>query len=206
MKKLFGMLCLAVLFAATGEARGGFINFDADTVNTGMVSSWQYVYDTALVDVQLNSFYFAWDTGYNDLTNVMYGPTSLNNYDPLLIDFLALTSGGVTLNSFNLGNYNGEADASGTQYKVIDLADNSVLYDSGLFTVAFPGPAPLFSPNLSSTVGIRLEILADSNGKIAIDNIAFSGSAVPEPATIVIWGIGAFGMGLVARRRKKQTV
>jgi PEP-CTERM motif len=32
-----------------------------------------------------------------------------------------------------------------------------------------------------------------------------SGPAVPEPTTMVMFGIGALGMGLVARRRKKHS-
>ena len=37
-----------------------------------------------------------------------------------------------------------------------------------------------------------------------MDNLEVSVSAVPEPTTIALWGIGSLSMGLIARRRAKK--
>jgi PEP-CTERM motif len=39
---------------------------------------------------------------------------------------------------------------------------------------------------------------------ISTINIQLGAAAVPEPATMALWGSGALGMGLVARRRAKE--
>jgi len=52
--------------------------------------------------------------------------------------------------------------------------------------------------------GTPLEIRLISNGpQVNFDNVRLDASpAVPVPASLAIWGIGAFGVGLVYRRRK----
>jgi len=200
MKKFFDMLCLAVMFAATGEARGGVITFDGGAPNNSTPAIWQTAYDTSIVDVQFNSGYFSWNTAYNDLVNVAYGPT----LNPLIIDFVALGGFAVQLNSFDLGNYLGRADQ--TRYKIFDLANLATpVIDSGDFTVTYSATShPTFNVNYTSFTGIRIELKPDFGQEIGIDNISFTG--VPEPVTMAIWGIGACGIGLVTRRKKMQSV
>jgi len=205
MKKFFGMLCLAVLFAATGEARGAVITFDTGD-KSQQVASWQTDYDlTGAVDVQFNSNYYKWDIQFQNLVNVAFGPDN----SPLLIDFVAEGGNSVTLNSFDLGAYNGSAPYI-ARYKIYDLLNSTLLYDSSDFSIdPNTTPAPTFNVNLSSLTGLRIE-LRELGQLIAIDNISYSAAAaaavVPEPVTMVTWGIGVCGMGLVARRKKKQTV
>jgi hypothetical protein len=55
------------------------------------------------------------------------------------------------------------------------------------------------------TIGGSDYDVLDSIGRIEVYTIISNGPvAVPEPATIVIWGIGALSMGLVARRRVRK--
>jgi len=199
MTKFFGMLCLAVLFAATGEARGAVITFD-NGIQGQQVASWQDDYDLpGAVDVQFNSQYTKWNTGYQNLVNVAFGhPAS-----PLLIDFVAQPGNIVTLTSFDLGLYDNVSLS--TQYKIYDLLNLSLLYDSGVFSISSNPTAQTFNVNLSSSTGLRIELQPNVASNLAIDNIYYS-AAVPEPVTMMIWGIGACGMGLVARRKKMQTV
>ena len=196
MKKFFAMLCLAVLFAATGEARAAVIEFNGGT-NGQEPASWQTDYDNLVpgVDVQFTSPYLAWDDGYNAFQNVAIG----NLTDPLTIDFV----GPVKLNSFGLGNYKDEG--APTRYKIFDLSDLvTPWYDSNTFSVPYNDlTKPTYLVNYASLTGIRIELQADPTQTIGIDDISFE--AVPEPVTIAIWGIGACGMGIVARRKKKQT-
>ena len=203
MKKFFGMLCLAVLFAATGEARGAVITFD-NGIQGQQVASWQDDYDLpGAVDVQFNSQYTKWNTGYQNLVNVAFGPTA----SPLLIDFVAQGGNSVTLTSFDLGLYNNVSLS--TQYKIYDLSNlSSPLYDSGVISIPSNSTAATFNVNRSSFTGLRIELKEAVGSNLAIDNISYSAAsaAVPEPVTMMIWGIGACGVGLVARRKKMQTV
>lgn len=203
MKKFFGMLCLAVLFAATGEARGAVITFDTG-IQGDQVASWQTDYDLpGAVDVQFNSQYAKYNTSYQNLVNVAYGSTTL----ALIIDFVAQGGSTVTLTSFDLGLYDNKALS--TQYKIYDLSNlGSPLYDSGVLNIPDGPTAPTFNVNLSSLTGLRIELQPNMASNLAIDNIYYSAAAaaVPEPVTMMIWGIGACGVGLVARRKKMQTV
>jgi len=76
--------------------------------------------------------------------------------------------------------------------------------DSGYFNVTHSGTShPTFHVNYSSSNGIRLELGPDLYN-VGLDNVVYSGvAAVPEPATMTIWGLGALGIGFVVRRKNK---
>ena len=203
MKKFFAMLCLAVLFAATGEARAAVIDFTGGGGGDGDTpGSWQDDYDSLVpgVDVQFNSPYFRWFDDYNNFQAVAIGAVD----SPLIIDFV----GSVKLNGFGLGNFKNEG--APTRYKIFDQSDlGTAVIDSGIFSVLYDDATkPTYTVNYASSTGIRIELQADPTATIGIDDISFEAfsAAVPEPVTIAIWGIGACGMGIVARRKKKQTV
>jgi hypothetical protein len=204
MKKFFAMLCLAVLFAATGEARAAVIDFTGGGGGDGATPlSWQTDYDIPGVDVQFNSSYQRWKDDYNDFLDVAFNPAGTG---PLIIDFV----GPVKLNSFGLGNFKGQATLP-TSYQIFDLSDliNSVIDSGPIFVPYANDTKPTYTINYVSSNGIRLLFRGAmdepqaSIETLAIDDISFE--AVPEPVTIAIWGIGACGMGIVARRKKKQT-
>ena len=200
MKKFFAMLCLSVLFAATGEARAAVIDFTGGGGgDTSTPLSWQTDYDNLVpgVDVQFNSDYFRWFDDYNNFQHIAYG----DDVNPLIIDFV----GPVKLNSFGLGNFKNEG--APTRYKIFDRSDLvTPWYDSNTFSVPYNDlTKPTYLVNYASLTGIRIELQADPTQTIGIDDISFEAAAVPEPVTIAIWGIGACGMGIVARRKKKQT-
>ena len=203
MKKFFAMLCLAVLFAATGEARAAVIDFTGGGgVDGDTPGSWQLDYDSLVpgVDVQFNSPYFRWFDDYNNFQADAIGATN----SPLIIDFV----GSVKLNGFGLGNFKNQGEP--TRYKIFDHSNlGTAVIDSGTFSVPYDNlTKPTYTVNYASSTGIRIELQADPTATIGIDDISFEAfsAAVPEPVTIAIWGIGVCGMGIVARRKKKQTV
>lgn len=99
------------------------------------------------------------------------------------------------------------------QYLAISLRDTSDNLLSTLF-ITNPGdagsiPMTSFSRDITGFAGslVRLSVEMDVDVfylDAGFDNFGIQSSVVPEPASMVIWGIGALGMGLVARRRKKK--
>ena len=77
------------------------------------------------------------------------------------------------------------------------LVPNNGFLTSTVFFVALPG-----NPNLGQQLQIRLV----SNGiQVNFDNVRLDAIdiTVPLPASAAIWGVGALGLALAARRRKK---
>jgi hypothetical protein len=203
MKKFFAMLCLAVLFAATGEARAAVIDFTGGGGGDGTEpASWQTDYDNLVpdVDVVFQTTYGRWNGFYNDFLDVAYN----RGGGPLIIDFV----GPVKLNSCGIGNFRGTV-TSQTSYQIFDLSDLATpVINPPSFVVPHPIPSkPTYTVNYQSLTGIRLQFQGVASEELGLDDISFEAhsSAVPEPVTIAIWGIGACGMGIVARRKKKQT-
>jgi hypothetical protein len=55
-------------------------------------------------------------------------------------------------------------------------------------------------------LGQPLTIQLVSNGvQVNFDNVRLDASPIPVPASLAVWGVGALGLGLVYRRRKKLT-
>lgn len=106
----------------------------------------------------------------------------------------------ITLNSFNLGSY---VNANRTTQVTIRDGLNNILYSSGQFTV---GATPFtFSTPIVSTTGIAIQWGPDGYD-VGIDNINFTVSAVPEPATWAMMLVGFAGLGFAARRRKAMAL
>lgn len=158
-------------------------------------STWNTVYDSSEVDVEFQTTKYNWVDGYNDLINVAYAPSGAS----LIIDFIALGSATVTLDSFDLGNWlnNGAA----TKYSIYDLSNlSTALVSVSPIVVTYSTTShPTYNIGLSSTTGIRLEVGPDLYN-IGIDNIAFS-TSVPEPTTVALLGFGLAGLGF-GRKRK----
>ena len=201
-------LCAAVVAAALvvggHDASAETITFDHTPPVTPIPpddplitpAGWETAYDTAAVDVDFVGNYYFWDTGYNDLTNVAYGTYG----GTLIIDFIANPGYEVTLESFDLGNYLDFGDT--TQFHVYDLADLvTPLSSSTGITVDYSTTShSSFTVGLSSTVGLRLQLGPDLYN-IGIDNIEFSSTAVPEPGTLALAGLGIAALGWRRRRR-----
>ena len=145
------------------------------------VSTWQTAYDTSDVDVIFVSSLFEYNNaGYNDLTNVGW----TNSGSSAIIEFIPASGKQVTLDSFALGNFNGNGGAvTYTIYDVTDLV--TPLMTSSPFTVNYDEFShPTISPNITSSNGLRL-VLTPDLFQNAIDNITFTSadSGTPSAAT-----------------------
>jgi PEP-CTERM motif len=112
---------------------------------------------------------------------------------------------GVTAVAFDLfQNFGGGAQSGSPQTYTVSLFDSSNA-SLGVFTTTVPsGGAGFFGATSTTAIG-SVSILGPQGAFEVIDNIAFGrAAAVPEPATLVVFGtlaLGAFGV----RRRVKAT-
>ncbi len=110
----------------------------------------------------------------------------------------------VVLNSFDFGH---TAETSGTTNWDLTLTDSganvvwsqSVEFVNGMVTTVSPNFKGAAGESYTLTFNRTAETYG-SNGRHAIDNVSFNQVAVPEPSSIVLVGLGVFG--LVARRRR----
>jgi hypothetical protein len=138
-----------------------------------------------------------WATAYNNL----YGVAWSNGSDAdsrARIEIKALQPGqAVTLSSFDLGGY--AFATRSTKVNIYAIGGSTPLFsftgDVGNGSVS----ATSFSPNITVAGGLWIE-WADSAFNVGIDNIQYSVSAVPEPASVLLMLAGVAGL-LAARRR-----
>lgn len=156
--------------------------------------------DSATVDLTYQSSpdattsMFFWSTGYSGLSSVAYGDTGAT---PTIL-IVPKAGQVVTLVGFELGSWN-NVDR-GSQVTLVDLADNSVVLSTGNITVLSATPSS-FSVNASSSAGFSIAFGPDGFN-VGIDNIQFSTSPVPEPATTALWLAGLATAAVAARRRR----
>lgn len=194
MNQFCGRLLLTAVFAVTfaAPARAALMTFPGGDYNV--------IYDSANLDVTFQTQYFDWGTGYNDLPNVIWTVP----FGSIIIDFQPLFGAQVTLNSFDLGSYFRFGQA--TKYQVYDLSDLvTPTIDSGVLTVPYdPNSHPTYAINQSSFVGLRLVVGPDANN-IGLNNVVYNStnSAVPEPGSLTLVGLGVVGLVIGAYRRRQ---
>jgi PEP-CTERM motif len=127
--------------------------------------------------------------------------------DTITITFTAAAGWTVTLNSFKLGTFGGtNAGVLG-----VDTAANlgtalsvSASGGTGSFTPvsnqSYATGSTTYSPAVTSAIGGVLTLTYSASNSVAIDDINFTTTFVPEPASMGLLAIGGFG--LMGRRRR----
>lgn len=159
-----------------------------------------------------NGCVYFWDNDFGDLTNVAaQSAQSGANYG--LLELLFTTDAGfqVNLDSFDLGGWpsNGgvgrPASFTINSVAVFDAGNNVLFSQNNVVVPVTAGGRVSFSPNVSGS-SLRLVIdagnLTAGNGaNIGIDNVQFSQTDMPEPATSALI---ALGLGAVAIRKFRR--
>jgi hypothetical protein len=196
-----------------GAASAAVLTFDP-AVACGASNCTQYAPisqsygDTAFVDVSYSSLSgfgnssvtdqnaYYWDTGYGDLTNVVYGGTSSN--EVLQIKFTALNGARLKLSGFQSAGYSGTHNSElrfySLNYNLLGV-EASVAPGTGHYTFS--------CPDCTIYGGFIMQLGPDGYNS-GITNIDITQAAVPEPAN---WALLIAGFGLVggAMRRRAHS-
>lgn len=120
------------------------------------------------------------------------------------------------LNSLPAGTYQLSFDLAGSQRPDFNLTDTVTVSLGSLFstTITLPFNTPFTTFNFvinagTATAGtLAFDQAGGDNQGLLLDNVrlAFQAAAnpVPEPATLFLWGLGAFGTVVYDRRRRRQ--
>ena len=133
-----------------------------------------------------------WTTGYGDLTNVAYMSVT-GGYGHL--ELIPDPGYSVTINSFDFGDW--LLDESGP-LQIVD-ANKNVLWSDSSFTAPHTGHSS-FLPDITSSGPIAIEWAHSWN--MGIDNVSFSETPAPEPASMAALAFGA--LALVRSRRRRN--
>jgi hypothetical protein len=138
-----------------------------------------------------------WNTAYNNLYGVAWSTGSDGNSRARIEIKAVQPEQAVTISSFDLGAYVNTSRP--TNLNIYAIGGTTPLFS---FTGSVGNSnvsATSFTPNISVPGGLWIE-WADSAYNVGIDNIQFSVTAVPEPASMLLMLAGVAGL-LAARRR-----
>ena len=113
------------------------------------------------------------------------------------IDIIALSGFSVTLNGFDLTAFDEDRTS---QWTIQDLAGGTVLSSGGMIDVFFPDLTSVVA-DLTSSAGFRVS-WGPSSYNVGLDNLSYDVSSVPEPGTLLLFGLGLAGLGAIGRKKK----
>lgn len=149
-----------------------------------------------------NSLNF-WNTGYNDLTNVIENePEGHNGY---FLTFTADTGYKVSLASLDIGNWG--AAITVPRVSIVDESNTTLFSQSSIALVSSDTQSHTHL-DFSNIIGQTLTLAVDTTGlggnsdNVGLDNIQFSQvTTVPVPGAAWLFSTALFGLS-----RKKQTL
>lgn len=209
----FGLALLAALGTGAGSADAGILTFDGPIC--------QLPFDPVLEPCGLNGEI---DQSYGDIPGVLDvvydGDTGLSGLQPvrywgwdyatleevafsfnidaaLSITFLPAPGYRVTVASFDVAPFRSSQEP--TLVQVSDMSGGAILFETGSAPL-LSNAVTQYSGPWTSDAGIRILFGPDSNNN-AIDNVAFSVSAIPLPMTLPMAAAAFVMLGAIRRLR-----
>ena len=210
-----GALALATVALCPGAAKAVVLTFDAADAcgvactNSAFIS--QTYGDTALVDVRFDGDVINagfenmrwWGAGYSDLFGVAFVGLGFGQAQPTGVHLIPISGYQITLNSFDLGSWQG---AGYNTQVTLRGGDGSLISSTGTF-LSNGAMRNSFTPGLTRADGFRI-VFGPDNFNIGIDNINYTvsqigGGPVPEPSAWALTILGFGTVGAMLRRRGK---
>jgi len=193
MKKTFLALALAAgLTSFAGNAKAAIVNVVPNgDFSSGLLYPWTIYSGTATI-VNLDSNQYGLQLNGSTETAISSGNFTLQNGVSYTLTYKAQNSGDghwfsdiVLNNGYNWNNamWNGQATPNGPSVSGTTIFSQQFIADGSINCIYFS-----YSGNSPGTLS-SVSILADT-------------TAVPEPSTYALFGIGVVGMLLVMRRKK----
>jgi hypothetical protein len=139
-----------------------------------------------------------WDTNYNSLYGVLWADGGDSN-SYARVEIKALVPGdSVSLTGLDLGAWSN--NTLNTVLNVYAIGSAVPLFSYAGPVGDGPTSATHFAPSVSAVGGLWIDWQLSAYN-VGIDNIDYSVTAVPEPATALSWLAGLLGIGAWLRRR-----
>jgi len=207
MKKQMRSVYLVAFAALSASfmARADVLTFDPTEACSSTCANWDFIdqsygdgvgVDVVWGDQSIGDAPGAqyWDD-WGGLTNAVF--VGVDDDESVgQIDIIALSGYIVTLSGFDLAAYASDRTSS---WWIEDLDGNVLDSSGGTIDILFAAPTSVVG-SYSSSTGIRIG-WGPSAYNVGLDNLSFYATAVPEPGTLALFGLGLVVVGL--RRRKR---